>query len=1355
MKPEMTWIRQGALSLVLLGLLSSGCSSSVTDPQQPPSGLAYPTNPAAYVLGVAVAANRPTNSGGAVDSYSVTPALPAGLHLDPVTGFITGTPEVVTATSSFTVSAANTAGSTTAILYLTVTAAAAGEVPGTPTQVLAVAGIRSAAVSWTAPTTTGGSALTGYQVLVSPATPAALISVTGTAAVVNGLANGTSYTFAILATSAAGPGPVSLPAAPVTTPDLPSPPLDVVGVAGNGLAYLTWTEPALGGGRPVETYLVLVAPAVASSEVNVVGTTGVVSGLTNGLSYSFQVVAVNAVGEGPPSAPSLAVTPNLSACAADAACVGNGWCLAGSCQPPFGLTLASSIAAAGDGKTYVSGDIPLAVAVTGGDPVIQLALVGEGNLQVVGPPAYAFGWDTAARAEGSHLVVATAVGGTRTYSSNVLEIVVDRTRPLPPVLDSMAASTNMKPVVLAGTAEALALLTVFDAGLAVKQVEVPAGGHWTAAVALAEGSHALTATATDRAGNRSAASAPLALAVDWTAPLPPVIDPVASPLTSTALNLVGDAEADSMVEVAQDGVTLPGSVRASGGRWARALTLPATGSVRLVATATDATGNRSFGSVAVVVEVVEVAHFHVGGVISGLSGSGLTLASPGQPNLAIPAGATTFAFANMQAVKASYTVTVFQQPGTPAQVCQVTDGSGTVGSSDVTSVALSCRSAWSKVAGGFWHTVGIRPDGTLWAWGYNAFGQIGDGTTTDKAVPQQIGGGYASVAAGWNHTVAVRADGTLWAWGSNDFGQLGDGTTTQQNSPKQIGTGYASVAAGSSHTVAVKTNGTLWAWGSNADGQLGDGTTTQQNSPKQIGTGYATVAAGIVHTLAVKTDGTLWAWGRNGEGQLGDGTNKWRNAPMQVGSGYASVAAGGTHSAAVKVDGTLLEWGNRFTPGEQTPPIQVGSGYASVAAGYWQTVALKTDGTIWAWGNNAWGQLGDGTIAWRFDPVLIGSEYTSVAMGYGHSMAVRTDGTLLTWGWNIHGQLGDGTTTTQYAPKQIGIKYASVAAGYGHTVGVKVDGTLWAWGRNSEGRLGDGTMTWRSAPVQIGVGYASVATGAGHSVAVKKDGTLWAWGGNDQGQLGDWTTTNQLVPEQIGSGYALVAAGDSHTVAVRTDGTLWAWGSNDSGQLGDGTTTQQNSPKQIGIGYASVAAGTGHTVAVKMDGTLWAWGWNDQGQLGDGTMTWRYAPVLIGSGYASVAAGYRHTVAVKTDGTLWAWGYNPDGQLGDGTTTNKAVPQLIGSGYASVDAGYRHTVAVKTDGTVWAWGFNNYGQVGDGTTMLRSIPVQVGSGYAAVTAGWDHTAAVKADGALWAWGWNESGQLGDGGGSKLSPTPVP
>jgi len=218
------------------------------------------------------------------------------------------------------------------------------------------------------------------------------------------------------------------------------------------------------------------------------------------------------------------------------------------------------------------------------------------------------------------------------------------------------------------------------------------------------------------------------------------------------------------------------------------------------------------------------------------------------------------------------------------------------------------------MSAGINHTATIRADGTLWTWGANGSGRLGDGTTTDRGSPTRIGAdtNWAFVSAGGNHTVAIRTDGTLWAWGGNWSGLTGLGTTEGNTLvPTQVGTdtNWASVSAGVTHTVAVRTDGTLWAWGTNEHGRLGDGTTTLRNIPAQVGTDttWASVSAGTEHTVAVRTDGTLWAWGSNWEGALGDGTGIHRSTPVRIGvaTNWASVSAGFNHTVAVRTDGTL------------------------------------------------------------------------------------------------------------------------------------------------------------------------------------------------------------------------------------------------------------------------------------------------------------------------------------------------------------------------------------------------------------------------------------------------------------------
>ncbi len=192
--------------------------------------------------------------------------------------------------------------------------------------------------------------------------------------------------------------------------------------------------------------------------------------------------------------------------------------------------------------------------------------------------------------------------------------------------------------------------------------------------------------------------------------------------------------------------------------------------------------------------------------------------------------------------------------------------------------ANNIGSGFDSVSGGMEHVVALKTDGSVWTWGYsNALGQLGrtvltTPTGTDAKTPIQILTGAARVWAGGNSGYALKTDGSLWAWGDNSSGQLGDGTTTQRNTPVQVQSGFATIAAGGAHVAALKSDGSLWTWGSNSGGQLADGTTTNSSVPKQVGTGYTMVAAGGATTLVANALGEIFGAGGNTLGQLGNGT---------------------------------------------------------------------------------------------------------------------------------------------------------------------------------------------------------------------------------------------------------------------------------------------------------------------------------------------------------------------------------------------------------------------------------------------------------------------------------------------------
>jgi alpha-tubulin suppressor-like RCC1 family protein len=350
---------------------------------------------------------------------------------------------------------------------------------------------------------------------------------------------------------------------------------------------------------------------------------------------------------------------------------------------------------------------------------------------------------------------------------------------------------------------------------------------------------------------------------------------------------------------------------------------------------------------------------------------------------------------------------------------------------------------WTKVSTGFYHTVALKNDGSLWSWGKNDSGQLANGTTDSNSTPYQVGTDidWSTISAGSEHTVALKSDGSLWAWGKNSYGQLGNGTTVDRNTTVHIGgeTNWQQVSAGENHTVALKSDGSLWAWGYNASGQLGDGTTISNSATtNRVGsdTDWSAISAGGAHTVALKSNGTLWAWGDNSVGQLGDGTTGNNTTPQQI--------------------GTDTDWQSISTSGAHT-------------------VALKSNGTLWTWGRNAYGQLGDGTNTNRTVPTQIGSDnnWSTIIGGREHTVALKNDGSLWAWGNNSYGQLGDATNTNRTIPTQIGSdnNWSIISGGAYYTVAIKSDGSFWSWGKNDYGQLGNGSTTGRNYPDTVPVNF--------------------------------------------------------------------------------------------------------------------------------------------------------------------------------------------------------------------------------------------------------------------------------------------
>ena len=738
------------------------------------------------------------------------------------------------------------------------------------------------------------------------------------------------------------------------------------------------------------------------------------------------------------------------------------------------------------------------------------------------------------------------------------------------------------------------------------------------------------------------------------------------------------------------------------------------------------------------------------------------------------------------------------------------------------------------------------------------------------------------IGTGYNYSVALKKTGTIYTWGSNYNGRLGNDSTEYSSVPVQVKglngdgllTDVVAVSVGHSHSLAVKNNGTVYAWGSNNRGQLGNDSIADMIVPVQVyglnGIGFLTnvvaVSAGNSHSLALKRDGTVYAWGSNNNGQLGAGDD---------------VPVGGNSFSGVPIQVKGLNGEGVLT---NVVAISAGDGYS---------LALKENGTVYAWGSNSRGQLGNNSTENSDVPVQVSglegneilADIVSVSAGDGHSLAVKQDGTVYVWGSNNNGQLGVGNdvpvNSFGYSSVVVQVKglngerfltdIISVSAGDGHSLAVKQDGTVYSWGANYNGQLGNNSTENSNVPVKVkslnGEGVlkniVSVSAEDAHSLALKRDGTVYAWGSNNRGQLGNNSTEDSPIPVQVsnldnvtcsrteltiseeicdgvdndfdgsvdedGVCTALfveadnfsrvISAGDIYSVAVKNTGAVYGWGDDDgcyclggggrnrAGMIGvfditavsasherflalksDGAVnvcghTEYCSnkleripstmcSKLVGLNdIIAVSAGYDHSLVLKRDGAVYAWGENRYGQLGNNSTEDSCAPVQVkglnGDGFlidiVAVSAGDGHSLALKRDGTVYAWGSNYSGKLGVGddvpvgddgfSSVPVQVKGLNGEEFltdiVSISAGYYHNLALDNDGKVYAWGYNRYGRLGNNSTEGSPIPVQVknytGTGFlahvVAISAGEQSSLALKLDGSVHMWG-NRSGSLG-------------
>ncbi len=769
---------------------------------------------------------------------------------------------------------------------------------------------------------------------------------------------------------------------------------------------------------------------------------------------------------------------------------------------------------------------------------------------------------------------------------------------------------------------------------------------------------------------------------------------------------------------------------------------------------------------------------------------------------------------------------------------------------------LAGRTVVAIAAGGN-HNLALCSDGTLVAWGLNYYGQLGDGTTTARPMAVAVhtagtaldGKTVIAIAAGTNHNLALCSDGTLAAWGYNFYGQLGNNatnTTAPYGSllPLKVSTSntaisgktVVSITTGERHSMALCSDGTIAAWGRNRNGQLGDDSTQDRKVPVTVvktgtplsGKTITGIAAGAFHSMALCSDGTLATWGRNAEGQLGDGT-------------LTDVDPfGKTKPSAVTTAGTPL----------------LGRKVVSLIGGANHCLALCSDGTLTSWGDNDFGQLGNNTITANYQPSAVSATPLLPDERFVRIVGGPTVYHALLWTSVPVPEIaifdGSGITGTE---RQSGIGSASFTGistgsmsntqtftitntGSANLSGISVtkavtgnpdDFIVTAAGTTTLAPSATTTFTIKFSPTAGGARSAVVqinsndadenpflihVTGTGTSVLANyTTGSEIPVTSNGYTARGkellvtlnhnpvtgaelmvvqntgldfiNGTFSNLAHGQRLGLTYGGVTyqfvanyfgGSGNDLVLIWANNRLFSWGRNDSGQLGNSSTGSnilQPTPVTAtgvfaGRTVITTAAGQEHSLALCSDGTLAAWGANHHGQLGDGSLaphndavavdTQSESSALKGKTIIAVAAGSLHSLALCSDGSIIGWGSDQTGALGNGSggiittpvvvSTESGVSALFDKTVTAIAAAGNHSMALCTDGTVATWG-----RLGDDVATQSTYPVSVntnqgasalfGKTVIAIAAGACHRLALCSDGTVAAWGQNNEGQLGN------------
>jgi alpha-tubulin suppressor-like RCC1 family protein len=694
------------------------------------------------------------------------------------------------------------------------------------------------------------------------------------------------------------------------------------------------------------------------------------------------------------------------------------------------------------------------------------------------------------------------------------------------------------------------------------------------------------------------------------------------------------------------------------------------------------------------------------------------------------------------------------------------------------------------IVAGISHTCALMMDNTVKCWGGNSYGQVGDGTTTNKAIATDVAGlpaNVSSITAGGYHTCAILNNGVILCWGSNNYGQLGSNLESYVTSPKQMSGLPApakSIAAGKDHTCALLHDASVYCWGKNNRGQIGvpyDNTSASNQTPLvkvQNVTNAITVKAGSEHTCAILANKTASCWGANESAQLGDGTRIDRFTPKVIDtlSQVIDISPALHHTCALLGDRRVQCWGfndigqlGNGTQNISAVPISIATLSKDITAlsGIHNHHCIILAKSVMCWGENLFGQLGDGTYTNSPIPTVVSTinNVIAVAAGYFHTCAVLdlAQDNVRCWGDNAFGQLGNGATPNIALPRDVSRMTTDInliSAGASHTCALSNNRNVFCWGVNQFGELGIGLVSSSNAPstaINFDSDIAQLVASDGFTCALTENNVLHCWGSNLYGELGndnDDLALTPIVVQGIEGTVIAFALGASHACAATNTQSVYCWGNNLHKQLANNTLEFSRIPIEIAkfdSNIKTIVAGDDHTCVLTENGRVLCWGRNNVGQTGRDGNNEEAVPTQVnglGDNIVGLVAGGAHTCGIKTDGSVLCWGDNQYGQLGDNTAITSVSPKRVvglSAPVVAMSAGKSHTCAILQTSELVCWGLNSAGQLGSGALQNKTHPTLVAgleSNVKAVEAGAGHTCAITTNGRAKCWGNNLGGQLG-------------